>query len=270
MSFSISTWNVNSIRKRLSGLSALVEEENPDVICLQETKVQDHLFPAQEIADLGYPHQAVSGMKGYNGVAILSKRPLLDPQPLHWCERQDCRHIFAGVETRGAFGEIELHCLYVPAGGDVPDPLKNPKFAHKLGFLGAQSHWWAARGDLTPPRILVGDLNIAPLASDVWSHARLKNVITHTEIEIAALETFRKAGRWVDAVRLLVSDTTEAFTWWSYRAADWETVNKGRRLDHMWISESLVSALTTVSILKEARDWTPPSDHVPLTLRLDI
>jgi len=268
MSFSITTWNINSVRIRLDGLAALIEEENPDLICLQETKVPDHLFPANEIADLGYPYQAVSGMKSYNGVAILSKFPLIDPQPLHWCGREDCRHLFAGVIVGGAIGTLEIHSLYVPAGGNVPDPLENPKFAHKLEFLGAQTHWWTARGTTPHARILVGDLNIAPLASDVWSHQRLKNVITHTDIEIRALSQLQQAGRWVDAVRHQIPEDAQAFTWWSYRATDWEVVNKGRRLDHIWISEDLTGRTETISILKQARDWTRPSDHVPVTLRL--
>jgi len=268
MNFSITTWNVNSVRKRLDGVAALIEEESPDVICLQETKVQDHLFPGDAFVEWGYCHQAVLGMKGYNGVAILSKTPLNRPEPLHWCGREDCRHLFAGVDAGGSLGEIEIHCLYVPAGGDVPDPLKNPKFAHKLEFLDAQAHWWAARGDSGPPRVLVGDFNVAPLTTDVWSHERLKNVITHTETEIRALETLQKAGRWTDAVRRLIPETTPAYTWWSYRAADWEVANKGRRLDHIWVSETLTEALVEVSILKDARDWQPPSDHVPVTLRL--
>jgi exodeoxyribonuclease-3 len=273
MSFSITTWNVNSVRKRLDGLSALIEEEAPDVICLQETKVQDHLFPAEEISNMGYPHQAITGMKGYNGVAILSKVPLVDPQIQNWCEREDCRHIFAGLNAGPRIGEIELHSLYVPAGGDKPDPLKNPKFAHKLNFLDEQSHWWAARGCATqtdggPLRVIVGDFNIAPLPSDVWSHQRMKNTITHTEIEIKALEMFRKSGHWVDAMRKLIPEKTHLYTWWSYRAADWETVNKGRRLDHIWVSENLADNLERISILKDARDWQPPSDHVPVTLYL--
>ncbi len=270
MTFSITTWNVNSIRKRLDGLNALIEEEAPDVICLQETKVQDHLFPARDIADMGYPHQAISGMKGYNGVAILSKFKLIDPEPLSWCEKEDCRHITARINSGADAQEIEIHCLYVPAGGDVPDPLKNSKFAYKLDFLDAQTHWWAARGSSGRPRILVGDFNVAPLTTDVWSHQRLKNVITHTEIEIYALETLRKSGRWVDAVRKMIPEDTPAFTWWSYRAADWESVNKGRRLDHIWVSECLTERLEDISILRDARDWQPPSDHVPVTLRLNI
>ncbi len=257
------------MRKRLDGLSALIEEERPDVICLQETKVQNHQFPATEIADLGYPHQALHGMKSYNGVAILSRHPLIDPTPMDWCERVDCRHIFAGVDTKGPLGDIEIHSLYVPAGGDVADPLKNPKFAHKLEFVDAQTHWWAARGQGDTPRFLLGDFNIAPLQSDVWSHARLKNTITHTEIEIKRLLNMQKAGRWVDVMRWFLKEEDEAFTWWSYRASDWQEVNKGRRLDHIWASQRAAEEVASVRILRDARDWIPPSDHVPVTVRLN-
>jgi len=256
------------VRKRLDGLAALVAAERPDVICLQETKVQDHLFPASEIADLGYSHQAVHGMKGYNGVAILSRHPLIAPEPRDWCGRDDCRHIFAGVDSNGPLQEIEVHCLYVPAGGDIADPLKNPKFAHKLDFIDAHTHWWTARGAAGPPRFLMGDLNIAPLQSDVWSHARLKNTVTHTEIEIQRLLNMQKAGRWVDVMRWFLADDEEAFTWWSYRAADWREANKGRRLDHIWASRQAAEQVDAVHIMRDARDWAPASDHVPVTVRL--
>lgn len=255
----------------MDGLARLIKEQQPDVICLQETKVQDHLFPAQEIADMGYPHQAIHGMKSYNGVAILSRHPLLNPVHMDWCEREDCRHIFANVDTQSALGEIEVHCLYVPAGGDIADPLTNPKFAHKLDFIDAQTHWWAARGreDSGLPKFLLGDFNIAPLTSDVWSHAKLKNTITHTEIEIQRLQNMQKAGRWVDIMRWFLGDDEEAFTWWSYRASDWRAVNKGRRLDHIWASQTAASYVKSIDILRDTRNWAPASDHVPVTVRLN-
>lgn len=260
---------MNSVRKRLDGLAALIEEEQPDIICLQETKVQDHLFPSSDIAALGYPHQAVHGMKSYNGVALLSRHPLIEPTHIDWCERSDCRHIYAGVDTRGPLGEIEVHSLYVPAGGDVADPLKNPKFAHKLDFVDALTHWWTARGDTGPPRFMLGDFNIAPLQSDVWSHSRLKNTITHTEIEIQRLMNMQKAGRWVDVIRWFLDEDEEAYTWWSYRATDWQEANKGRRLDHIWASQSAATEVKSVRILRDARDWAPASDHVPVTVRIN-
>jgi len=271
MALTLTTWNVNSVRKRLDGLRDLIEAEDPDVICLQETKVQDHLFPATDIAAMGYPHQAIHGMKGYNGVALLSRYPLDAPDTLSWCGKEDCRHLFANIGVTadgGVFDAIEVHSLYIPAGGDVADPIKNPKFRHKLDFFDAQTHWWQARGWEGPPRVLMGDFNVAPLETDVWSHERLKNVVTHTPVEIAALYAFQQAGRWTDAVRKFIKPDVRAYTWWSYRAADWEAADKGRRLDHAWVSPDLAPLLDGISILKDARNWAPPSDHAPVTLRI--
>lgn len=249
-------------------MATLVEEVNPDVICLQETKVQDHLFPASDIAQMGYPHQAIQGMKQYNGVALLSRHPLIASTPMDLCGKEDCRHIYASVDAKGALGEIEIHCLYVPAGGDIADPIKNPKFAYKLAYLDALTHWCSARGPNGPPRLMLGDFNIAPLESDVWSHARLKNTVTHTDVEIQRLLNLQKSGRWVDVMRWFMGEDEEAFTWWSYRASDWQEANKGRRLDHIWASQRAAEYVQSVEILRDARDWLVPSDHVPVTVQL--
>ncbi|MEK9724792.1 MAG: exodeoxyribonuclease III [Rhodospirillaceae bacterium] len=266
--FSIASWNVNSLRRRLDALGWFADEVGPDVICLQETKVVDALFPADAVAALGYPHQAFAGIKGYNGVAILSRRPLGAVEVRPWCGRDDARHIQASVDTGTALGTLEVHSVYVPAGGEKPDPLTNAKFAHKLAFLTELAHWWAARGD-GPNRVMAGDFNIAPLVADVWSHERLRNTVTHTEIEIVHLDALRRAARWVDAVRLLHADDVPVFTWWSYRSADWEAANKGRRLDHIWISENLAERAAAASVFTDARDWDPPSDHAPVILTLN-
>jgi exodeoxyribonuclease-3 len=275
VSLSIASWNVNSVRKRMEGVAALARENAPDVICLQETKATDDVFPADEIAALGYRHQAIHGIKGYNGVAILSKLPLRHVETYTWCERADGRHISAVIappKRAGSFGEIEVHSLYVPAGGELPDPVRNPKFAHKLRFLAEQANWWAARGPKRdahqPARILAGDFNVAPLVADVWSHERLKNVVTHTEIEIRHLDTLQHAGGWVDAVRQLLGDDEQVYTWWSYRAADWAEADRGRRLDHIWVSDDLTDALSGAQVLRHARDWNTPSDHVPVIVTL--
>ena len=266
-SFVIATWNVNSLRRRLQALAWFVDETGPDIICVQETKVIDELFPSQEIAAMGYPYQAFTGMKAYNGVAILSRVPLADREVHSWCGRRDARHISARADTLTDLGTLEVHNLYVPAGGDVADPLKNPKFDHKLTFLTELTHWWAARGP-GEQRVMVGDFNIAPLVNDVWSHERLRRTVTHTEIEIMHLEALRGSARWVDAVRLLHPEDEPVFTWWSYRAADWEDVNKGRRLDHVWVSDDLGPLVTRADVFKDARDWDPPSDHAPVIVGL--
>ncbi len=133
------TWNINSVRLRLDLVRRLLEEQQPDVLCLQETKTPDELFRARQFEALGYRDMLVHGMKGYNGVAILSRLPFAASTTRAWCARADCRH--AIVELPGG---IELHNIYVPAGGDMPDPEANPKFAHKLQFLDELTAWFAA------------------------------------------------------------------------------------------------------------------------------
>jgi len=155
------TWNINSIRLRIDNVRRLITDWAPEVLCLQETKTPDELFPREPFEALGYRHMMVHGMKGYNGVAILSRIPFQSPEVRAWCSRTDCRH--ATVELPGG---IELHNIYVPAGGDVPDPERNPKFAHKLRFLDEVTAWFAAERRDGRPMIAMGDLNIAPSRSN--------------------------------------------------------------------------------------------------------
>ncbi|HJN23930.1 MAG TPA: exodeoxyribonuclease III [Rhodospirillales bacterium] len=275
MSLTIATWNVNSIRRRLDGLARLVAKADPDVICLQETKVIDGLFPRCQVEALGFSHFLYHGMKGYNGVAILSKLPLASPETKSWSKAMkapgggDCRHVCATVDAGGDLGGIEIHCLYIPAGGDIPNAEKNIKFAHKLSFFDAITRFWAERKKRGCHMVVAGDLNVAPLATDVWSHQRLKNVVTHTAIEIDRLDRMREAGAWVDAIRHFVADSEPLFTWWSYRTANWSVADKGRRLDHVWVTPGLKRALKSTVILREARGWPVPSDHVPVIVTLE-
>ena len=257
----IATWNINSVRLRLGLLERLDETLAPDVICLQETKVPDELFPDTPM----FPHVARRGMKSYNGVAVLSRHPLRvhDDAP-DWCERGDCRHLHVTVAGPGA--PIELHNFYVPAGGDVPDPAVNLKFAHKLAFVDEVTLHFASRG-VNARTVLVGDLNIAPLPTDVWSHKQLLGVVSHTPVEVAKLNAWLGVG-FVDAVRHFVPAEERLFTWWSYRNRDWRASDRGRRLDHVWVSPDLVGGLASYRVLSEARDWTQTSDHVPVAVDL--
>ncbi len=126
----ITTWNVNSVRLRLGGLERLVRLLAPDVLCLQETKVRNELFPIADLEALGFRHHVLHGQAGYHGVAIFARLPLEDARPLDWCGKADCRHLLAVLP-----GGIEVHNLYIPAGGDLPDPELNPKFRHKLEMI---------------------------------------------------------------------------------------------------------------------------------------
>ena len=261
----IATWNINSLRLRLPLVERLVAALDPDVICLQETKVPDELFPDAAPGAFGYPHVARRGMKGYNGVAVLSRVPLTPLDGPDWCERGDCRHV--GVALSTPAGPVALHDFYVPAGGDEPDPAANPKFAHKLAFVAEVTNWFAAR---QPARcVLVGDLNIAPMEHDVWSHKQLLTVVCHTPVEVSAMEAWMRTG-FVDAMRHFVPAEQKLYTWWSYRNQDWKQANRGRRLDHVWVSRDLVPGLRSSTVLTEARDWPRTSDHVPVCVELDV
>src|ERR1700733_6282924 len=248
----IATWNINSVRLRIGIVERFLDEYKPDVLCLQETKTIDETFPAAALATKGYKHQHILGMKGYNGVAILSRVPLAKPGFKNWQKKEDCRHIFAELPNG-----TEIHCCYVPAGGDIPDPKANVKFAHKLGFLDEMAAWWKARKDKTKSKILVGDLNVAPLEHDVWSHKQMLGVVSHTPIEVEKLTRWQKAHDWFDAVRHFTPPEEKLYSWWSYRAADWEASDRGPRLDHIWVTPGLVPSLKRAHILKAARGWDP-------------
>jgi exodeoxyribonuclease-3 len=263
----IATWNINSLRLRLGLLPRLIEALDPDVLCLQETKVPDELFPTAAPADLGYPFAAWKGMKGYNGVAILSRVPL-EVQSIapDWCGKGDCRHLSVMLDLPS--GPVELHDFYVPAGGDVPDRAVNPKFGHKLDFVAEATQWFAARTGLART-VLVGDLNIAPLEHDVWSHRQLLGVVSHTPPETAGLKAWL-ATCFTDGVRHFVPEDEKLFTWWSYRNRDWRASDRGRRLDHVWVTRDLAANLVRQTVLKDARDWPQASDHVPVCVELEL
>ena len=266
-SLRVATWNINSLRLRVGLLDKLVEALQPDVICLQETKVHDELFPAAALEPLNYPHAVFRGMKGYNGVAILSRVPLqLHDAAPDWCAKGDCRHVAAALQTPS--GPVELHNFYVPAGGDIPDPLQNPKFRHKLDFIAEARLWFAGRLGLSRS-VLVGDLNIAPLEHDVWSHRQLQDVVSHTQPEVRALDAWMNAG-FIDAVRHFVPSDQKLYSWWSYRNKDWRISDRGRRLDHVWVTPDLKPALKSQMILRDARDWPRGSDHVPVCVEMTV
>ncbi|TAN59374.1 MAG: exodeoxyribonuclease III, partial [Magnetospirillum sp.] len=223
------------------------------------------LFPLAACEEMGYRHVAFHGMKGYNGVAILSKLPIEQTDTPSWCGREDRRHLVARLANG-----ISVHCLYIPAGGDIPDPEVNDKFAHKLDFVRELTDWYA--GNLRPSdkAILAGDFNIAPLETDVWSHQQMLRVVSHTPAEVDLLKRFQASVPFVDAVRYFVPESERLYTWWSYRSADWRKNDRGRRLDHVWVTPSLAPSLGAALVAREARAWTQPSDHVPVMIDLDL
>jgi exodeoxyribonuclease-3 len=261
MSLSIATWNINSVRLRIDLVGDFLDRHRPDVLCLQEIKCPEDRFPRQAFERRGYGHILVNGQKGYHGVAIVSRRPFTQTANRGFCGKDDARHASAVIADDG--GEIVVHNFYVPAGGDDPDPAINLKFAHKLAFLDEMKGWLTG-AETDRKAILVGDLNVAPHENDVWSHKQLLRVVSHTPVEVEGLEVLRKAGGWVDAVRHFVPWEEKLYTWWSYRALDWAASNRGRRLDHIWVTPHLAGRLDKVEVVRAARGWRRPSDHVPV------
>ena len=267
MPLTIATWNINSVRLRMPLVAKFLAEYQPDLLCLQETKCPDELFPQDEVRALGYRHIAFHGQKGYHGVATFSKRPIETIEKREFCKKGDSRHLSVRFEAGGK--PVLLHNFYVPAGGDEPDPEINPKFRHKLDFI-AEMYGVPADTDAAAGSILVGDLNIAPLEADVWSHKQLLKVVSHTPVETEGLEAMRNAGGWADLMRIHTPPPERIYTWWSYRARDWEASDRGRRLDHIWSSALLTPVLKDITVLKQARGWERPSDHVPVIARFDL
>ena len=258
----IVSWNINSIRIRIHLLKKLVLEQNPDIICLQETKVINELFPIKEIQDLGFKYIEFDGEKSYNGVAILSKIPLDNVEKIDILDFKHKRHISS------SFLDIDLHNFYVPAGGDEPDVKINPKFDHKIRFLDWMTEFFAQNYNNDQKVVIVGDMNIAPLENDVWSHKQLLKVVSHTPIEVEKMQKLQQTINFIDAHRFFINNDEKLYSWWSYRGREPFKSDRGRRLDHIWLSPNLQNQIKSAYILKDYRILERPSDHVPIILEL--
>ena len=265
MSLRITSWNANSGRLRQPMLERIRDELDPDILCLQEIKVETEKFPREMIEALGYQHMLIHGQKSYHGVAVLSKMALDGMQTHTWCGIDEARHLECRLP-----GGAELHNLYIPAGGDIPDAEQNPKFRHKLAMLDELTGWFARHRDDNRRIVVLGDLNIAPHENDVWSHRQLLKVVSHTPIEVEKLTAFQQSHGFVDAVREIIPTSEKVYSWWSYRSRDWSTSDRGRRLDHVWLSPALAPGLRHAQVTREARGWEQPSDHVPVTVDLEV
>ena len=262
MSFTLATWNINSVRLREGLVARLLAEEAPDVLCLQECKSPVENIPLEQFRALGYVHMIARGQKSYNGVAIFSRLPI----------REVCAHDHADLgHARHISGQLEngvvIHNYYVPAGGDVPDREVNLKFGQKLDYLTAMRD--AFHAERPSKSILVGDLNIAPREDDVWSHKQLLKVVSHTPVEVEHLAQTQDAGAWIDVTRAHIP-AGQLYSWWSYRSPDWDAADKGRRLDHVWATPDIASAAHSSRILRPVRGWQQPSDHVPVFATFDL
>jgi exodeoxyribonuclease-3 len=266
----LTTWNINSVRLRIDLVAKFIKAMRPDILCLQETKCPDDAFPLKRFKRLGYEAVALNGQKGYHGVSVISRLPFERFNVQSFCGKTDCRHVSAVFgERAGLRDPVTVHNFYVPAGGDIPDPDVNPKFAHKLAFLDEMRDNITLRPASNERAILVGDLNVAPLEHDVWSHKQMRRVVSHTPIECEKLTSARTTGGWIDSMREHTPEPAKLYTWWSYRSPDWAVADKGRRLDHIWTSPMLADRVSGIHIARNYRGAERPSDHVPVTATIE-
>ena len=262
MKLKIATWNINSVRLRMPLVVKLLERERPDILCLQECKSPVSDIPLDALKDLGYDYLVARGQKGYNGVATISKIPIEDTGSVDFAGLGQARHVAARLENG-----VTVHNHYIPAGGDIPDREQNVKFGQKLDYLNDLNV--AFESNMPKKSILVGDLNIAPEENDVWSHKQLLKVVSHTPVEVKTLLDVQKSGNWVDVIRKFIPNG-KLYSWWSYRAKDWQKADKGRRLDHIWATRDIAPFIEDCYIIKEVRGWDRPSDHAPVFAIFDL
>jgi exodeoxyribonuclease-3 len=268
MRLRIATWNVNSVRLRAEQAARFVDEQAPDVLCMQEIKCQEAEFPRDAFVAMGLPHIKIMGQKGWHGVAIASRLPLEDAPVLNACREGHARCVSAKVAG------VEIHNFYIPAGGDVPDRTVNPKFDHKLDFYQTLTAEMKRR-DPKAPLVLTGDLNVAPGENDVWSHRQMSKIVSHTPIELEAFAGLMGSMDFLDLPRLATPEPEKLFSWWSYRAADFRKSNRGLRLDHILASPGLrdaafVDGKVSSQVHDTVREWERPSDHAPVTADLRV
>ena len=260
----IASWNVNSVRTRLDKVLAWLEQAQPDVLCLQETKVADELFPHAAFEGLGYSC-AISGQKAYNGVALVSRLPMEDVQigftallpsdPEAPALSEQKRVISALIDG------VRVLNLYVPNGSS----LSSEKYPYKLQWLGCLKRYLAMQEEQADPLCMVGDFNIGPEARDLHDPERLSGGIMASNAEREALQN-ALAGRLSDAFRLFEPGSGH-WSWWDYRSSAWDR-DQGWRIDHIYLSEDLVECATGCVIDKGPRGNIQPSDHAPVVVNL--
>ena len=258
----IASWNINSVRARMPIVEKFLVDERPDLLCLQEIKVSDAEFPGALFRQLGYEYQIVCGQRMHHGVAILSRLAVREEERHDWQANGEARHIGVRLDCG-----IRVENVYVPAGGDIPDREVNPKFGQKLDFIGRMTAWSES---CACPTIIVGDFNVAPLECDVWNHKQLLSVVSHTPIEVEALARLQASNDWVDLGRHFHPAPKRLHTWWSYRSPDWTKNDRGRRLDHMWATPDVAKLAVGHHVHEPCRNWTRPSDHVPLVTEFAV
>lgn len=253
----IASWNVNSIRARMTHVEDYLRLAEPDVLCLQETKVSDHEFPLETFARFGY-ETVRAGQKSYNGVALLSRLPLSDVHIglYDGKDSDDARLISAKV------GGVVIHSVYVPNGKS----LESPAYVEKLAWLDRLATTLESRATPTTPLLVCGDFNIAKDARDVFDPELMADKIHFSAPEHAALARLEQWGL-VDSLRHLHQEEN-LFSWWDYRMGAFRR-NRGLRIDYVFVTQPIAQVLRSASIDRTPRNWDKPSDHAPTVVEFD-
>ncbi|MDR1310446.1 MAG: exodeoxyribonuclease III [Burkholderiaceae bacterium] len=253
----IATWNVNSIRTRLSHVLRWLDTSQVDVLCLQETKILDAQFPRAVFEEAGYL-SAYSGQKMYNGVAILSRHPMLEVTSDNPFFPDEQRRILAATVAG-----IRLVCVYVPNG----QSLESDKYAYKLNWLGAFCQWMAEECNTHTDVAILGDYNIAPEDRDVCEPEKWQGHVLASDAERTAFGRLTQMG-FKDAFRLFHEEGAH-YSWWDYRQRSFQR-NAGLRLDHVLLSSPLAERCLSCTIDRTPRQWEKPSDHAPVIVEVDV
>jgi exodeoxyribonuclease-3 len=258
----IVTWNVNSVKQRLQHLLAFLREQKPDVVCLQELKCVDEAFPRAEVEEAGY-NALVHGQKAFNGVAILSKSPLEEiRQGLPGGNGDDHARYVEAVVSAGT-GAVRVASIYLPNG----NPIGTPKFDYKLAWMDRLIAHAEELLRFEEPLVLAGDYNVIPEPRDAKNPEKWTTDALFQPQSRAKYREFLNLGL-TDAVRAC-DDSAGLYTFWDYTAGAWQK-NDGIRIDHLALSTQATDRLTGATIHKETRALEKPSDHVPVSIELDL
>jgi exodeoxyribonuclease-3 len=258
----IATWNVNSVKQRLDAATAWLAERNPDIVCLQETKCVDDAFPREPFEALGY-NIALHGQKGFNGVAILSKRPFDEVTARLPGDDGDgqARFLEAVISTPGCV--VRVASIYLPNG----NPPATEKYSYKIKWMDRLIEYARERMALEEPLVMAGDYNVIPTVVDARNPAAWVDDALFLPTTRGRFRSLVNLGL-TDAVRA-ASDSAELYTFWDYQAGAWQK-NNGIRIDHVLMSPQATDRFVSATIDRHVRAWEKPSDHVPVVVELDI
>lgn len=255
----IATWNINGLNSRLRHVLDWCEQNRPDVLCLQETKCTDEKFPHQRLRTAGFSHVEFHGEKAYNGVAILSRHPLLELQKKFPDDADDAPRRLIAATVNG----VRIVNVYVPHG----TKFGSDKFTFKLEWIRRLRQFFDKNFSLNDEVILCGDLNVAPHPMDVWNVRFWQDRMHFTKPERDAIQELKKWG-FIDVFRQL-NDEPGEYTWWDQFHHAFEK-NQGLRIDHIWTSPAMAENCTDCWIDKAPRDLEKPSDHAPVVAEFNI